>query len=310
MDRRQFSFSLAGLLASSAMAHAAGGVFLDYSQEMLDQAYDQREWAANANQVIARYATDSAAVRKQFPPRTERYGASEAETLDIFAPEGAKDLPVMVFIHGGAWRGLQKEDASAPAPTFIQNGCLYVALNFANIPAVTLPEMAAQCRRALLWLHANVARFGGDPERIFVSGHSSGGHLCAVMLTTDWRALGGPQDLIKGGVAMSGMYELYPVLLSSRSSYVKLAPADVVALSPLRQLAHLTCPVIVVSGDKESPEFQRQAKEFATVLAGMGKLAGRFTLFNRNHFEVPEALNSPNGPLSQAVLAMMGAGRR
>lgn len=155
-----------------------------------------------------------------------------------------------------------------------------------------------------------MSRFGGDPERIFVSGHSSGGHLCAVMLTTDWRALGGPQNLIKGGVAMSGMYELYPVLLSSRSAYVKLAPADVEALSPLRQLAHLTCPVIVVSGDKESPEFQRQAKEFATVLAGMGKLAGRFTLFNRNHFEVPEALNSPNGPLSQAVLAMMGAARR
>jgi len=310
MDRRQFTMSLAGLLALPGIARAADPVFLGYTQEMLDQAYDQREWAANATQVIARYATDSAAVRKQFPPQTERYGPSEAETLDIFAPEGAKGLPVMVFIHGGAWRGLQKEDASAPAPTFIRNGCLYVALNFANSPAVTLPEMAAQCRRALLWISANIARFGGDPGRIFVSGHSSGGHLSAVMLTTDWRALGGPQDLIKGGVVMSGMYELYPVLLSARSSYVKLTSADVVALSPMRQLANLACPVMVVSGDKESPEFQRQATEFAAVLAGMGKLANRFTLFGKNHFEVPEVLNTGATPVSQAVLAMMAAGRR
>ena len=130
------------------------------------------------------------------------------------------------------------------------------------------------------------------------------------MLTTDWRALGGPADLIKGGVVMSGMYELYPVLLSARSSYVKLAPADVVALSPLRQLANLACPVMVVSGDKESPEFQRQAATFASVLAGMGKLSSRFTLYNKNHFEVPEVLNMAGSEVSQAVLAIMGTSRR
>ncbi|EJL80909.1 esterase/lipase [Herbaspirillum sp. CF444] len=305
MDRRRFSLALAGLLGTPAVAFAAGNPFLAYTQDELDKAYDQRNWAPNSAEVIGRYGSDSMAVRKKYPPRTERYGSSEAESLDIFAPAGVKNLPVMVFVHGGAWRALGKDDSSAPAPTFVENGCLYVALNFANIPTVRLPDMAMQCRNAMLWLHANIARFGGDPQRIFVSGHSSGGHLSAVLLTTDWSSFGAPADLIKGGVTMSGMYELYPVLLSARSSYVKVSAGEAAALSPLRHLDKIMCPVMVVNGDKESPEFQRQASEFATVLAGMGKLRGRFVLSGKNHFEVPEALNDAGNVLSKAVLEMM-----
>jgi arylformamidase len=262
-------------------------------------------WAPNAAEIIERYATDSAAVRKKYPPQSERYGESDAEMLDIFAPAGAKGLPVMVFIHGGAWRALTKSDASAPAPTFVENGCIYVALDFAVIPKVRLPEMAVQCRRALLWLHKNIARFGGDPEKIFVSGHSSGGHLCGAMLTTDWAALGGPKNLLKGGVAMSGMYELHPVMLSVRSSYVKISPEELAALSAMRHLGRIACDVLVVFGDKETPEFQRQSNEFATALAGMGRLAGRIVLPGRNHFVVPEELNDAKTQVSQTVLAMM-----
>jgi len=309
MDRRHFSIALAAALAAPLAARAQSAVFLDYTQDALDKAYDQRVWAPNAQEVIARYASDSAAVRQKYPPKTERYGESEAETLDVFAPAGARGLPVMVFIHGGAWRALGREDASAPAPTFVENGCLYVALNFANIPAVRLPDMAAQCRRALLWLHKNIARFGGDPQRIFVSGHSSGGHLCGVMLTSDWPALGGPRDLIKGGVAMSGMYELYPVMLSARSSYIKISQDELAALSAMRHLDKIACNVIVVFGDKESPEFQRQSNEFATALAGMGRLARRIVLPGHNHFVVPEELNDAKTELSQAVLTMMKATR-
>lgn len=308
MNRRSFGLSLAAALATPLAARAQSAVFLDYTQEALDRAYDQRVWASDANEVIARYASDSAEVRKTYPPQTERYGESEAETLDIFAPAKAEGLPVMVFIHGGAWRALGRQDAAAAAPTFVANGCLYVALNFANIPQVRLPEMAAQCRRALLWLHKNVARFGGDPNRIFVSGHSSGGHLCGVMLTTDWAALGGPRDLLKGGVAMSGMYELHPVMLSARSAYVKISPEELAALSPMRHLDRIACNVIVIVGDKESPEFQRQSRDFATALAGMGRLAKQIVLSGKTHFVIPEALNDPGSAVSQAVLGLMKAG--
>lgn len=307
MDRRHFSIALAAAIAAPLTARAQSAVFLDYTQDALDKAYDQRVWAPNAQEVIARYASDSAAARQKYPPKTERYGESEAEALDIFAPAGAKDLPVMVFIHGGAWRALTKSDASAPAPTFVENGCIYVALDFAVIPKVRLPEMAAQCRRALLWLHKNVARFGGDPEKIFVSGHSSGGHLCGVMLTTDWEALGGPKNLLKGGVALSGMFELHPVMLSGRSSYVKISQEELAALSAMRHLDRIACNAIVAFGDKESPEFQRQSNEFATALAGMGRLTRKIVLPGRNHFVVPEELNDAKTELSQAVLTMMKA---
>ncbi|MDH7796297.1 MULTISPECIES: alpha/beta hydrolase [unclassified Beijerinckia] len=305
MDRRRFNLMLGTSLAMSTRAWGAGEVFLGYDQKAVDDAYDQTKWAPNAREMVARYATDSAEVRKKYPPKTERYGDSEVENLDIFAPQGAQDLPVMVFIHGGAWRSLSKDDTSGPAPTFVDNGCIFIALNFGAIPAVRLPEIAQQCRAAMLWVYKNIARFGGDPNRIFVAGRSSGGHLCAVVATTDWTKRGGPANLLKGAVAMSGMYELYPVMLSQRSSYVKLSPEEVSDLSPLRHMDQITFPVMVVNGDKESPEFQRQAHVFADVLAGMNRLSSHMVVTGKNHFEVPQDLNNAGTDLSKAVLKLM-----
>ena len=280
-------------------------IFLDYTQDELDKAYDQRVWAPHAQEILGRYTAQSATVRQKYPPRTEPYGPTEDETLDIFAPAGAQGLPVVAFIHGGAWRLLTKDDVSSPAPTFVENGVIYVALNFAVIPKVRLPDMADQCRRALVWLYNNIARFGGDPNRIAVSGHSSGGHLTGVMLTTDWTAYGAPADLLKAGLSMSGMYELHPVMLSARSSYVTISPAELAALSAMRHLDHIACRVIVAWGDKESPEFRRQSGTFATVLAGMGRLHARFELPGANHFEVAGVLNDPHTEIARTFLALI-----
>ena len=307
LGRRRLLAAAAGLAAHPASA--AGPVFLDLSQSALDDAYTQSVWAPDAPAIIAGYARDSAAVRAALPPRTEHYGPGASETLDLFIPPGATAAPMMIFIHGGAWRALGKDDASAPAPAFVGAGCIYAALGFDNIPAATLPAMADQVRRAVLWLAANAARFGGDPARLFVAGHSSGAHLCAVLLTTDWPALGQPPDLLKGGVCLSGLYELYPVLLSARGSYVHLSPAEVDALSPLRHMGRVACPVLVGNGGRESPEFIRQAGAFAAVLAGMGRLAARAVVPELNHFQVPNQLNDAGTPLSQAVLGMMLAAR-
>src|SRR5262249_31655795 len=160
------------------------------------------------------------AVRGALRPRTFVYGPGPDETLDVFAPS-ATNVPVHVHLHGGGWRALTKDDVSFPAPLFVNAGAVYVALNFSVIPTVRLPDMVAQAQRAIAWLYDNASKFSGDPARIHVSGHSSGAHMASCLLTTDWHAkFGLPPDVLRSGLLMSGTYDLEPVMLSVRSSYV------------------------------------------------------------------------------------------
>jgi arylformamidase len=305
LARRSALLGAAAAGLAGRAARAEDRVFLSYTQSELDRAYDQLAWAPEARAIQAGYTEDSAAVRRMYPPKTFKYGPSDAETLDVFAP-GAGRGPIHVFIHGGAWRALTKDDASTPAPTFVDSGGVYVALNFGAIPAVRLPDMAEQCRRALRWIFANAASFGGNADRIMVSGHSSGAHLAAVMLTTDWTRDALPADLIKAGLLMSGTYDLYPVMLSSRRTYLKLGAEEIAALSPIRHLDRLRCPVAIAWGDLESPEFKRQGIAFADAALGMGLQRARFTLFDTNHFQMPLQLNRSDTPLGRVALSMMG----
>lgn len=296
-----------GALAQGASADAK--VFLDYTQDELDRAYDQTVWAPNQDELIARYGMRSTATRQRLKHQAGvSYGPTADEVLDIFAAEKTP-APIHVFIHGGAWRGGSKDLYSFPADTFVPAGATYVALNFANIPKVRMPGMAEQIRRAVAWLHGNAAGFGGDPARIYLSGHSSGGHLAAVLLTTDWEALGLPDDVIKGGVCASGLYEMQPVMLSSRRNYVTLSPEEEAALSPLRHLARIRCPIAVAHGTRESPEFQRQARGFVAALAAGGYRHEFAVLDDLNHFEVCDSLADSHSVLSQMALRQMGLSR-
>lgn len=310
MDRRGVLRGAACTALAASLPLRAGlaqsaKVFLDYTQEELDRAYDQTVWAPDQDALIQRYATRSAATRERlkFKPGIA-YGPSEDEVLDIFPAERER-APIHVFVHGGAWRGGGKDLYSFPADTFVPAGATYVALNFANIPKARLPEMADQIRRAVAWLYANAASFGGDRERIFVSGHSSGGHLAAVLLTTDWVSLNLPRDIIKGGVCASGIYDMHPAMLSSRRNYVTLSPAEEAALSPLLHLDVVSCPIGVVHGTRESPEFQRQARAFVAALAGGGHRHEFAVLEGLNHFEVCDSLADAHSTLSLMALRQM-----
>ncbi len=291
-------------------------VFLHYTQAELDRAYDQRVWAANAAAVIECYATVSKAVQTRYAYTTEQYGPGEDEVLDVYPPaRGAKPAaggagsggaPIHVFVHGGAWQRLTKDDSAFPAPAFVESGAVYIALNFSVLPKVRLPDMADQCRRAIVWIVRNAWRFGGDPGRIHLSGHSSGGHLAGVLLTTDWKALGLEKSPLRSGLVASGMYDLGPVLLSARSSYVKLDKAEEDALSPMRHLDRVACPIVVAYGDGESPEFKRHARDFAAALKAKVRHPSQLVEGTaQNHFEIALTLGKADGLLGKIALQQM-----
>ncbi len=287
-------------------------IFLDYDQAALDAAYDQAVYAPNREQLIRRRAGDSAAARARTgAPERVAYGTAEIEKLDIY--RAARDrAPIFIFIHGGAWRGGRAEDCAAPAEMFAAAGAHYVVPDFSWVQDAggSLMVLADQVRRAITWVYRNAARFGGDPSRVYVCGQSSGGHLAAVALTTCWqREFDLPADLIKGGMCISGMYDLAPVRLSKRSAYVAFDDITVEALSPLRHLERLRVPVVVAYGTCETPEFQRQNREFAAAVAAAGKPVRLLVGEHYNHFELPETLANPYGLLGRAALELMGLTR-
>jgi arylformamidase len=191
---------------------------------------------------------------------------------------------------------------------FVTAGAHYVAVDFVAVGNAdgNLMTMADQVRRAVAWVYKNAASFGGDPNRLYVSGHSSGGHLAGVVMVTDWkRDFGVPSDIVKGGLLMSGMYDLKPVRLSKRSEYVKFTDEMEHALSTQRHLDKLNAPIIVSYGTLESPEFQRQARDFVAAVKAAGKPVQLIVGEGYNHFEMPETFGNPYGLMGRASLEQM-----
>ena len=299
----------AALAQSAPPAHVKGPlVWLDLDQKELDDAYDQSVYAPNLRQITGRYVTNSNAVRERIgAPKRLSYGATPIEGLDLYATP-KPNAPVHVFIHGGAWRSGLAKDYATPAEMFVHAGAHFAVPDFNNVIETKgdLMPMAQQARTAVAWVYKNAQSFGGDPNRIYVSGHSSGGHLAGVVLTTDWRKdFGLPVDVVKGVVCCSGMFDLKPVRLSKRSEYVKFTDQVEHALSAQRHLDMINCPVTLVYGSLETPEFQRQSRDFAAAVRAAGKAVQIVVALGYNHFEVNETLASPYGFFGRAVLEQM-----
>ena len=228
-------------------------------------------------------------------PQRESYGPTEAEKLDIYRTKRS-NAPIFVFVHGGAWLGGEAKNFAFPAELFINAGAHYVVLDFIAIKAANgdLRVMADQVRRGVAWVYKNAASFGGDPNRLYVGGHSSGGHLCGVTLVTDWsKDFGLPANMIKGGLCMSGMYDMKPVRLSKRSSYVKFDGDMGDKMSSQRHIDLLHAPIVVTYGTNETPEFQRQNRDFAAAVKAAGKPVELIEAPNYDHFEMNRFAGQP-----------------
>ena len=285
-------------------------VWRDMDQQALDDAYDQDVYAPNRPLIVKRRIAASERARQILgPPQRVAYGPSEYERLDIFRAPQAKGerAPVNVFVHGGAWRRNKGPDYHLQAEPLIRTGAHCLIADFINVEQAggDLFPMYEQVRRAIAWAWHNTDSFGGDRERFYISAHSSGSHLTACMLTRGWREEGLPQNFCKGALLLSGMYDLEAVRRSKRSSYVKFTDAMVEALSSQRHLDGLHTPLVLAYGSQETPEFQRQTREFFAAVQAANKPAELIVGEAYNHFELLETLANPYGLIGRALLRQM-----
>jgi arylformamidase len=276
----------------------------------LDRQYNNRERVPEHPRHFRRWAADSfEAMRGASRALDVRYGGGPNEHLDIFHAKGAERAPVLFFIHGGYWRSLDKRDHAFVAPPFTNEGACVVVPNYALCPAVTIPEIVMQMVKALAWTWSNIGKYGGDPSRITVIGHSAGGQLAAMMLACVWQAYDAklPQDLVKNAISISGLHDLEAVMQSPYlQQSVNLTPKQVRMASPARLPAPAGGKLYALCGELESEEYHRQNRVIRDAW-GAQCVPVCELLPDRNHFTALEALAETGNRLNQLALELVFA---
>jgi len=238
------------------------------------------------------------------------WGERPDETFDYF-PAASADAPLLVYIHGGYWQELSKEESLFAAPDCVGNGIAYAAIDYTLAPRASVGTIVEQCRRAIASLHRQAAALGFDARRIYVAGSSAGAHLTAMLLMQGWQAAYGlADDVVAGAVLLSGVYDLEPLMGTYIDAPLHLTDADVAALSPLRLKAGRPVRTIVAWGENETAEFKRQSREFAAALVSAGFPVSAFELAGTNHFDIVFGLAQRGSVLGDATLEMIHGVKR
>ena len=288
------------------VAHA-NAVYRGYDQTALDAQYNNQLAAPLFRDHIRRYR-ELTGLAKSALACTENiaYGEGAQERLDIYRP-ARSGAPVQVFIHGGAWRQLDKDDSGLAAPAFVGAGAMLVALSFGRVPDVPVGTMVDQVRRAIVWLWHIVQAYGGDQNKIFISGHSSGAHLVSQCLSADWPGqFGCPADVIKGATFISGLGDLEPVRLSYRNRLLQLDEQAVKRLSLVHQRPTVSCPLLAVYASGDTAEFRRQTREAGEYWRRQRLDAEIIEIAGRGHYDIMFDLADPQSRLFRACARQMG----
>ena len=280
-------------------------MFRHYDRKALDAEYNNRAKVKDAMAWLARYGAESARARAELPMQFDvPYGRHHAERLDVFLPSGAGPAPIHVFVHGGYWHRLDKADFSFVARAFPEAAT--VVVNYALVPSVDLDEQVRQVRASIAWVHANARSFGGDPARITVSGHSAGGHLVAMLLATDWAGFGAPADVVKGGCAISGLYDLEPIRLCYLNDVLALSPDVAQRNSPVHLEPSGRAPLALTLGAHEGPEYHRQTDDLAAAWRAVGVSIDVIDAAGHDHFSIICELERADTELARVIRKQMG----
>jgi arylformamidase len=275
------------------------------TDEEVERGYNNRAAVPDHQRWLDEWIARSQHARETLRPAIDvRYGTSPGETLDLYVPRRAA-RGTLLYIHGGWWRSLDKSDYGFVAPAFVDAGCAVALINYTLCPEGTIANAVEQCRRALSWL----VREGpgrGAPAPLVIGGHSAGGHLTAMMFTTDWRARGLAGTPFAGGVSLSGVHELEPLVQFSHNVDFRLDVDEARRMSPSVTQPLTDAPLVLAVGADETSEFVRQTDLLwdAWPRNRPAGSAGPMHIPGRNHYDVVLDYVDPASALTQATLAL------
>ncbi|GLQ05781.1 alpha/beta hydrolase [Sneathiella chinensis] len=284
-------------------------LFRGLDRQQLDKEYNNIAKVRDYSLFMKEWSALCETTRTEYPNiKTVCFDEGTGQTMDLIYPNGPTDTPrpVQVFFHGGYWKALSKDVFTFIARAFAEQGIVTAIVDYALIPTVSMDELVRQCRQSIAWLFDNAADHSLDPERIFTSGHSAGGHIVAMVAATDWTAFGTgyPVDLVKGGVGISGLYDLEPIRRCFLQDDLKLSEECVAKNSPAGLPAPKSGALQLVVGGYEGPEYLWQSQTMAAAWPGIACPAEVYAPYN--HFTIVSSLADPTSKLATAIRAQMG----
>ena len=272
----------------------------------LDAQYNNRALVPNHVQLYKNWAPLSAKVFDDYKFHKDVvYGPSPRELIDIILPEGKGPHPVMIYIHGGYWMSREKSDQTFIAPAFADAGIAFALIEYDLMPKVTMSDIVTQCQSAAIFIHRHADIYNLDSSKIFISGHSAGGHLTAILASTDWSRFDCPQDMLKGGCALSGIYDLSPVRHTYIQEVIGLTDRDVAEYSPLNFKNKASIPLVVAAGGSESEAFRHQSRGLVNAWNKDSSTCTYIEPTGLNHFTILSEYSNADSDLTQDTITMI-----
>jgi arylformamidase len=277
-----------------------------YPQDELEYQYNPRVSVPEFPELAKVRSSQSRKVRDSAKSWLNiAYGSSPRETLDIYSADKAGG-PALVYIHGGYWRSGSKEDNANFVPAFTQRGATVALVEYDLCPQVTVTDIVRQTCSSIAWVFRNIVRYGANPSKLYISGHSAGGHLTAMALAHDWQKESLPTDFIKGAVAMSGVHDLDMVMHISANEQIQMTAEVAEQNSPFRHPPRVDCPLLVAVGSVEPEGWKQMSKDYFAFCKQLGLKSEYLEVPGANHYTMSEHLGNPKSPLAQAIFELIG----